>query len=197
MRVWRLLGFAAVLYGAATAWQDRAISRVAGVLVPFAPMQSDLPSPVPAFEHHGFRIIPLQTFALEARVLSVEPYWFDHQAALSPVDLALGWGPMSDSAVLDHIDISQGGRFYHWHVDAFPIPRRDIEINSANMHLIPANAEIERTLKRVRRGHIVTLAGMLIEARSQNGWLWRSSLTREDTGAGACELVWITGLALR
>ena len=56
-----------------------------------------------------------------------------------PEDLALGWGRMSDSDVLAKIDITQSGRFYYWHVDDFPIPRREIETSSANMHMIPSD----------------------------------------------------------
>lgn len=29
------------------------------------------------------------------------------------------------------------------------------------------------------------------------GWRWRSSLSREDTGDGSCELVWVERLELR
>ena len=41
------------------------------------------------------------------------------------------------------------------------------------------------------------LALDLIEVRGADGWRWRSSLTREDTGAGACELVWVERIAVR
>jgi hypothetical protein len=64
------------------------------------------------------------------------------------------------------------------------------------MHIIPASAMVERVVKSVRRGHIVKLAGYLVEARRADGWIWRSSLTREDTGAGACELIWVTEIEL-
>jgi hypothetical protein len=113
------------------------------------------------------------------------------------VDLALGWGPMSDESALERIDISQSGRFYFWHVKEFPIPRRDIEIHSANMHMIPATAEVERRLLRVRPGQVVALTGYLVEVRGSDGFRWRSSLTREDTGNGACELVWVEKLDVR
>jgi hypothetical protein len=46
----------------------------------------------------------------------------------------------------------------------------------------------------VRTGSVVRLEGYLVEARADDGWRWRSSLTREDTGNGACELVWVERL---
>jgi hypothetical protein len=65
------------------------------------------------------------------------------------------------------------------------------------MHMIGATDVIERKLKSVRAGQIVKLSGYLVEARGADGWIWRSSLTRDDTGAGACELVWVTELDIR
>jgi len=62
------------------------------------------------------------------------------------------------------------------------------------MHLIPATAHVERLLKNVRPGQIVSFSGYLVEARDASGWNIRSSLTRSDTGAGACEVVWVEDL---
>jgi hypothetical protein len=40
------------------------------------------------------------------------------------------------------------------------------------------------------------LRGFLVEARADDGWRWRSSLTRDDTGARACELVFVERVRL-
>lgn len=190
--------FAALIaFGAWHWWTDRAIERPPGVIAAAAPEQIPVTANSPPFQKDGYTLTALARFALTARVLGVERYRFDRAADLAPLDLALGWGPMSDSAVLSRIRISQGGRFYHWRADEFPIPRRDIEIHSANMHLIPATPEVEKQLKRARPGSIVQLSGYLVEARAGDGWRWASSMTREDTGAGACELIWVEQLELR
>ena len=98
---------------------------------------------------------------------------------------------MSDSVVLKQISISQGGRFYSWRAMSYPVPRSIIETHSANMHMIPAKDDIERRLKSVRAGHLVHIKGYLVEVTSKDGFRWKSSLTRSDTGAGACELIWV------
>jgi len=49
----------------------------------------------------------------------------------------------------------------------------------------------------VRVGQVVHLTGQLIEARANDGWRWRSSLTRDDTGAGACELFRVESISAR
>ena len=64
------------------------------------------------------------------------------------------------------------------------------------MHMIPADDSVARALKRVRVGDVVTLDGYLVEADKPGGWRWRSSLTRDDTGDGACEVVYVKDLAI-
>lgn len=148
------------------------------------------------FNLNGYTITPLESFQIEARVLAAEQYSLGREADLSPVDLALGWGAMSDEAILKDIKISQSNRFYYWRVDEFPIPRREIETQSANMHMIPADPQIEKTLKSIRPGQIVKLSGELVQVNASDGWHWKSSLTREDTGAGACEIIYVKSLTV-
>ena len=52
-------------------------------------------------------------------------------------------------------------------------------------------------LKQVRAGSVVRIEGLLVEANRDDGWRWRSSLSREDSGGGACELLWVERLELR
>jgi len=183
------------LWGAASWWANRPVSHAPGLLVTEPPIQVDLAG-TGWFDHDDYQITPLARFELDARVLGREDYRFDPGADLSPVDLALGWGPMSDSSVLDRIEISQSGRFYFWRTTEFPIPRQEIETHSANMHLVPANQGVKETLDDVREGQVLSLRGYLIRAGRDDGWEWRSSLTRDDIGAGACELVWVEELSI-
>lgn len=174
-------------------WHHREVIQPPGVLAPDAPHQVNLTD--------GARLrrddVTLSTRAyieLTARVLSREDYTWDAGAKLAPTDLALGWGRMSDSAVLARIDISQSGRFFYWRTKAWPIPPNEIEWSSANMHIIPADAGVRGALKRVRKGQLVHIEGFLVDASRPGGWQWKTSLTRGDTGAGACELVYVESL---
>lgn len=177
-------------------WSHRERSHPPGAVAQSEPRQQPL-SAAPELQRNGYRIELLQRFDIEARVLSASTYRLDREADVAPVDLALGWGPMSDTAVLDKLSISQTSRFYFWRAEEFPIPRREIEIHSANMHMIPSSSAIERKLKGISRGQIVTISGYLVEAKASDGWRWRSSLTRDDTGQGACELLWVEDLTVR
>ena len=191
----RALGFALLcLIGAYFHFAGRPVDRAPGIVAPLQPRQSNVAGAPRNFVKNGYQINAIATFEVEALVILMEEYRFDQGAALAPVDLALGWGPMSDAAVLEQIEFSQGNRFYYWRTSDFPISRQQIEHNSANMHLIPANLDIEDRLKSIRPGNIVRISGYLADASGTNGWRWRSSLSREDTGAGACELVWVETL---
>lgn len=62
------------------------------------------------------------------------------------------------------------------------------------MHMIPANDAIEHQLKLIRAGNMVHLKGFLVEVTGKDGFRWKSSLSRTDTGGGACELVRVESL---
>ena len=97
---------------------------------------------------------------------------------------------MSDNRVLSAFDISQGGRFYSWRPHSeLPIPRDDIIAHSANTHVIPANDQIQKRLAHLRTGEVVRLTGTLVDANRDDGAWLRTSLTRADSGAGACEVL--------
>jgi hypothetical protein len=98
---------------------------------------------------------------------------------------------MSDEAVIQQIEISQSSRWYSWYTDKPPIPLREIETHSANMHLVPADEGVESQINRARTGDIIEMTGKLVEITAADGWRWKSSLTREDTGNHACEVVWV------
>lgn len=150
------------------------------------------------FEHDGYSITPLATYQVTAVVLGRSRYRFDPAASLAPVDLALGWGPMSVAGVLNDLKISQSGRFYHytWSNEP-PADPTAIARHSANTHCVAANASIRKRLLAVKRHELVTLEGYLIEITGPNNFRWRSSLSRDDTRGGACELLWVTSVSSR
>jgi hypothetical protein len=160
------------------------------------PLQSDAPAAMPPFQLEGASLQPLAGFSVEARVLSREDYSFGREAEYSPTDLALGWGRMGDDAVLDRLDISQSSRWYHyrWRGDP-PIPPGEIIQSSANMHMIPADATVASALHAVKPGQRVRIDGWLVQVDADDGWHWRSSTTREDTGGGACEVVYVCSIS--
>ena len=90
MKKWFVFGLLAAaawlyLHEPAAAWRGLPAAK--------DPVQvaSGLPGP---FMQGKYTITPLARYTITAVVLSRERYHNDREADLSPVDLALGWGPM-------------------------------------------------------------------------------------------------------
>ena len=160
-----------------------------GVLAPDEPLQSAVQDAAPL--PRGRWLLTVRAdYDLTARILAREDYHFDALADLSPEDLALGWGPMSENAVLAHFDISQDVRFYFWQSRGpLVIPREAVTGHSANTHLIPANDAVRAALKRLRIGEVVHLSGELVDGKRGDGAWIKTSLTRVDSGPGSCEVL--------
>lgn len=159
------------------------------------PLQTSAPSSLAPFRLQAATLTPLAGFSVDARVLRRKDYRGGREAELSPTDLALGWGRMRDEAVLSQLSISQGGRFYRYRWEnAPPLPPEEIVRSSANMHMIPADDGVAEALESVREGERVRIDGWLVEAQASDGWKWRSSTTRNDSGGGACEVVYVCSI---
>ncbi|MDH7515360.1 MAG: hypothetical protein QHI48_05775 [Bacteroidota bacterium] len=174
------------------AWPEPAVRHEAGILCPAEPVQEP-PTGRRPFVHDGYRITPLASYRLQALVLARKEYG-DEASELSPMDLALGWGAMSNQAVIDLLDIRQSNRFYMWGARRLPISALEISSHSANVHIIPANDRVRDELGRVVRGSVVAMNGCLVEVTGPRGFRWRSSLRRDDTGNGSCELFFVESL---
>lgn len=157
-----------------------------------APLQTDVPRDMQLPNIDEARLTPLAGISLDARVLGREDYRLGREAAFSPTDLALGWDRMRDDAVLAKLKISQSGRWYHYRwLDQPPLPVDEIVRSSANMHMVPADDGVARALRTIKPGQRVRINGWLVRIDAGDGWHWTSSLRRDDSGGGACELVYV------
>lgn len=190
----RILIFAVCLLAVHQAWHQythRELAQPDGVLVATEPLQVAVDDAA-AQRIGDFTLRPLANFSLRGRVLLLSKYRLDGESKVAPYDLGIGWQRMSDSAVLRELELSQTGRFLLWRTRGTPpIPEDEIARSATNIHLIPANAQIEARIAALGPGQIVSLRGQLVEASTAGGWKWRSSLSRDDTGGGACELMYV------
>ena len=157
------------------------------------PQQSTANLP-PEFSSGAYRVTPLAHYEITAVVLARERYRHDRGAELSPLDLALGWGSMSSASAINELSFSQSGRWYNysWGSEGAPLEPASIALQSANTHCLPATPELRKKLLSVRRHQLVTLTGYLVEVTGPDNYRWRSSLTRDDTRGGSCEVFWLT-----
>ncbi len=199
--VWRhpLLKILFAVYVVCGAWNwylGRPVHCPDGILAPAEPEQGEVQSVVPR-QIGRWTLTPRATYRITARILSITRYHVDFLAPLAPEDLALGWGPMSDNRILHDMDITQSNRFYFWRSGPnAPVSKDVIISHSANTHVIPDDSLIARELEHLRPGQIVTLSGVLVNGKRDDGAWINSSLVRTDTGAGACEVMLVQDLVV-
>src|SRR5258706_1994175 len=134
---------------------------------------------------------PRASFDVSAVVTGDEHYRFDDGAFLVPVDLVMTWRNRPEEPYKSKVTYGQVTRYYFWRTKASDLDLHYIKSHSANMHMIPADDNLRRALLSVGTGNRVRVHGLLVNANRDDGFHWKSSLTREDDGPGACELVWV------
>jgi hypothetical protein len=145
----------------------------------------------------GYRLEPAASYVIDAKVLSKRRYRRDALARIAPWDFALGWGPLSDEPSAALVSVTQGDRLMFWHLLDRRVPQRIVERSTANVHLIPANDAVLQQLDSIVTGAVVRLSGTLVNlydlaSRQRTA----TSLNREDTGLGACEILYVKAVEL-
>lgn len=171
-----------------------------GILIPEEPVQKNyIVGEKPPIATHGYTINRLASFSIKARILSKQRYYelLDDHADISPYDLVVGWGQMSDQAFLDKIEIDQDSRgsVSRYMGSELPVPKEIMDLHTATLHLIPANRDVLEKLDAVKKGTLIELSGELVEALKSGVDPWRSSLVRNDTGEASYEVVYTDHLA--
>lgn len=167
-----------------------------GSLLKKAPEQSACDHGTAPLRKNGWKMQPLAKFTVEARVLGKTAYTKDFAATIATYDLALGWATMADPAMLEKFSITQRDRFYQWRYwSDIPLNDSDIKRQSANMHIIPADDVLLQKLQTLQTGALIRMEGYLVEASHPRALKrWCSSLSRDDEGEGACEILYATSL---
>lgn len=159
------------------------------MLVGEAPKQGALDGKQPWKLKDGSRVVPLATYEITARLLHRERYRFDAMADISPVDFGVGWHRMSDQSVIDGLSFNNSNRFLCFNCSGGG--QEPDTASAGNMHMIPASDRIKERLLDLEAGEIFYAKGYLVSVERDGMNPWTSSLTREDTGNGACEIMWV------
>lgn len=66
---------------------------------------------------------------------------------------------------------------------------------TANTHVIPYNEYIFKKLVKIKEWDIIELKWYLVNVIDNKSWyVFKTSLSRSDTWAGACEIFYITNI---
>lgn len=147
---------------------------------------------------YDWEIRPLARFSAGGIVVGRERYHFGWAADLVPCDVALAWGDLVASGAYRDLSWSQGNRWYFWRWSgSFPYDNTFIGRHSANVHVIASTTTLRRSVCSLDSGDLVKLTGFLVHAEGHSGndhVVWSSSLSRDDSGDGSCELLYLDSL---
>lgn len=171
------------------------LSLISTLLLPmgaYASMQDNIARGLPPASKDQ-SISVLKPFKGDFRILGSKLYTHDEQAKFSPIDYAVSWGLFAEPEIARQISVNQYDRYLNWKIDRLPVPAEQAMQMVSNMHIIPANPEIAKKIKYVKRGDLVRLKGELVEVKDKD-LVWTSSLTPTDTGEGACEVFRVSSI---
>lgn len=140
------------------------------------------------------QLTPRVAYKMTGRLLLKNRYWSGDLAKAIPYDFVMGWNKMADTGFIRYanVSLSQSNRTYRWEVPNMTNLRRsDFVDNSANVHMVPSSTEIFDQLDSVKEGDMLYMEGMLVDVTTPKENI-RTSLTRQDEGAGSCEIFYVT-----
>lgn len=145
---------------------------------------------------NGYTLIKKAEYEVNALILSKKEY-SDQQSDLIPLDLALGWQEMAKKTFINEheIIVGQSNRWYQYKYllkngsDVGTL----IKNMSSNHHLIPQNDFIKEELLSLNKYDVITLKGWLVDVKKGNLSL-NTSLSREDSRGGACEIMLVSSV---
>jgi hypothetical protein len=147
-----------------------------------------------------YTIEPIAEYSIQGLVVSSydSASWYDIYHKNDPgniKDLCLVWGSNLSNGSYHQVSFSSGQFtcYYSWFGN-------DPHFNTSamsNNHLLPATDAIKRAILNTHRGEQVRIEGVLANYTvTKNGQKMvnrHTSLTRDDTGNGACEVLYVTG----
>ncbi|RMH55481.1 MAG: hypothetical protein D6679_11555 [Candidatus Hydrogenedentota bacterium] len=146
-------------------------------------------------------LVPVYRYRLRGILVSSKSYgglFSDWRGDLAPMDLAVVWGGLAKDRLYRRLSWSQANRWYYWSYGSdFPYDNRWIVKRSSNTHIIPANDEVLKRIKKIKPHQPVDLEGFLVKVQGRKGskkYWWNSSTSRSDEGNGSCELMYVTAV---
>lgn len=144
-------------------------------------------------------IKPQASYKISARVIARTRILGDGISELVPYDVGLVWGDLMKNRNYKKLHIHQYQRWITFQAsqkDMDALSRFDVPKHISNNHLIPANQNILKGIKKLRKYDKVYIEGYLvycdISFKKSPFFEYNSSLSREDSGDHACEIFYVT-----
>ena len=188
-----------LLFFALCACRDRWRERVDPERAKADPEQVALETAAPiVFEKngHSVRLQPRATYRITGYAIDISTALLDKWDFAMPMDVALAWGPAARPAVLLNTRTHLTARYLSFWYQGPEAASANLQRHLSNNHLIPSGPAVEKAMRRIREGDLVTLRGLLVDVEIRNrtgavGFRSPTSLSRDDVGSGACEQIWV------
>lgn len=154
----------------------------------------------------SYRLTPLYTYSISGIVVGKMDYQIfsslDKYDKVFPVDLCLIWGVNAKRKVYleEGVNFSQDCRWCwaEW--------RGSVAVDlheMSNNHLLVNDPKIFKIINSIGRGDQVTIRGKLVDVKAKDlghpeapEITWKTSITRSDSGAGACEVIYVEDITI-
>ena len=167
------------------------------------PSQSKLTGAQPIrFEQagHAIQLTPRARYRITGYVAETSRKLLDEWKFLMPLDVGLIWGAFAEPRYLEHMSFHLSKRYFSFKYapgpGGQPLPLQH-EKFFTNSHLIASSDNVRARFDEVKIGDLITLHGQLVDVEIRDAETdavqlsSRTSLSRSDTGNGACEQVWV------
>lgn len=162
-------------------------------------------------DNYHYILTPLYNYTLNGLVLHTQKYdsWWslDRTDKTFTKDVCLIWGNnISNKAYQDPaLGIKQDFRFCLFSYSSRP--RQTISNNElSNNHLIPSNQAVLSKILNIEGGDQVRIRGKLVNVQASAIGAtgnyeykmanWNTSVSRDDSGAGACEIIYVEAVEI-
>jgi len=165
-----------------------------------APVQVDAEEPPIEVEAGGihFSVAPVADYSIAGLVVSehksdsfadyYHELWHDQ---LNVGDLCVVWGQNLSGGLYRRIDFWSEPFTCNFRTTDEEAWRAFRTNEISNNHLLAKNRTLRRQILSARVGDVVRIEGKLARYSNDRGFHRGTSLTREDTGDGACETIWV------
>jgi hypothetical protein len=122
--------------------------------------------------------------------------WGDN---LNTTDLCVVWGKNASSGVYKDMTFTSGEWTCFWNAkngNWYSVADRFEPNEGSNNHMLIANKRVAQTLNDIRIGDQIYFKGYLAEYGTAGRMIRSTSITRTDTGNGACETVFTTDIRI-
>ena len=153
---------------------------------------------------YAYTLTPKATYDISGLVVSQHRgdamLNLDHKADPGNIkDVCLVWGDVITNGSYRKVKYRSGEFTCEYSWSGIVTPPFAAE-KISNNHLIPANKAIAGDIQAIRTGDQIRMKGLLVDYKVTSAgrdiFTRRTSLTRDDTGNGACEILYVTDVTV-